>query len=340
VQTLFDLTRRDLGALLADEPPYRVEQAWHGLYRDLVPIEEMTTLPRALRERLAQELPPALSLHTESEGDAGATVKWLWSMADGTAVETVLMHYPGRSTVCVSSQAGCAMACGFCATGQAGFERNLTTGEIVEQVVRAARRSAATGRRLGNVVFMGMGEPMANYDRTWAAVERLHDAMGLSARHLTISTVGIIPGIKRLATEALPVNLAVSLHAANDALRDELVPINRRYPLPDLMGACRQYLDAKGRRLSFEWALIDGVNDRSADAAELAVLAKPLGAHVNLIPLNPTPGYPTRGTAPSGVRDFRRWLVERGINATVRQNRGTGIDAACGQLRATAVKLT
>ncbi|HZN15096.1 MAG TPA: 23S rRNA (adenine(2503)-C(2))-methyltransferase RlmN [Acidimicrobiales bacterium] len=338
--TLFDLARDDLGALLVDEPAYRVDQVWHGLYRDLLPIEEMTTLPKGLRAQLAEALPLALGLDVESVADRGTTVKWLWSLAGGAAVETVLMHYPRRTTVCVSSQAGCAMACGFCATGQAGFERNLTTGEIVEQVVRAGRTARGSGRRLANVVFMGMGEPMANYDRTWEAVERLHDAMGLSARHLTVSTVGIIPGIRRLATERLPVNLAVSLHAANDELRDELVPINRRYPLGDLMDACRAYLDAKGRRVSFEWALIDGTNDRPRDAAELAALARPLGAHVNLIPLNPTPGYPTKGTSAAGVRAFRAALVDRGVNATVRQNRGTAIDAACGQLRATAARLT
>jgi 23S rRNA (adenine2503-C2)-methyltransferase len=184
---------------------------------------------------------------------------------------------------------------------------------------------------------MGMGEPLANYDRVWPAVERLHGAVGLSARHLTLSTVGIVPGIRRLAAEELPVNLAVSLHAANDTLRDELVPINKRYPLAVLADACGEYLQAKGRRLSFEWALIDGTNDRRSDADELAGIARslPLPAHVNLIPLNPTPGWPTRGTPPDGVRRFQRWLTEAGVNATVRQNRGTDIDAACGQLAAT-----
>jgi 23S rRNA (adenine2503-C2)-methyltransferase len=256
----------------------------------------------------------------------------LWGLDDGAHVETVLMHYRDRSTVCVSTQAGCAMACGFCATGQAGFERNLGAGEIVEQVMRAIGRAAP--RRVSNVVFMGMGEPMANYDRTWTAVERLHGDVGISARHLTISTVGIIPGIARIANEALPVNLAVSLHAANDELRDELVPINRRYPLRDLMEACAAYVATKRRRLSFEWALIEGRNDRLRDARELATLATPLGAHVNLIPLNPTPGYATRGTAPQDVIRFRDQLRTLGVNATVRQNRGTDIDAACGQLRA------
>jgi 23S rRNA (adenine2503-C2)-methyltransferase len=181
-----------------------------------------------------------------------------------------------------------------------------------------------------------MGEPLANYERVWTAVERLHGDLGLSARHLTVSTVGLVPGIRRLAAEALPVNLAVSLHAANDALRNELVPINRRHPLSVLMAACADHLRAKGRRLSFEWALIDGTNDRRSDARELAELARslPLPAHVNLIPLNPTPGYPTRGTPPEGVARFRRWLTDLGVNATVRRNRGTDIDAACGQLAA------
>jgi 23S rRNA (adenine2503-C2)-methyltransferase len=281
-------------------------------------------------------LAPALTLEAERVSDRSTTVKWLWRLAGGPRVETVLMHYPGRSTVCVSTQAGCAMACGFCATGQAGFDRHLTTGEIVEQVVRAVRAARATDRRVSNVVFMGMGEPLANYDRMWAAVERLHDDMGLSARHLTVSTVGLVPGIKRLAQEALPVNLAVSLHAANDTLRDELVPINRRYPLAALVEACEAYLAAKGRRLSIEWALIDGVNDRPTDAGELAAIARRLRAHVNLIPLNPTPGWPSKGTSAAGVRDFRDRLVDLGVNATVRQNRGTDIAAACGQLAGAA----
>jgi 23S rRNA (adenine2503-C2)-methyltransferase len=333
--TRYDLTRDDLAGLLAGEPAYRVRQVWEGLHHRCVGPAAMTELPGALRARLEAELPIALEPARESTSANGSTVKWLWRLPDGALIETVLMHYPDRATVCVSSQAGCAMACSFCATGQAGFERHLTTGEIVEQVAVAVDR--ARPRRLSNVVLMGMGEPMANYDRVWPAIERMHDDMGLSARHITISTVGIVPGIRRLAKEALPVNLAVSLHAANDTLRDELVPINRRYPLAELVDACRDYLAAKGRRLSFEWALIAGTNDRPVDAIELATLAQPLGAHVNLIPLNPTPGYATPGTPPAGVRAFRDQLRASGVNATVRQNRGTDIDAACGQLRATAV---
>jgi 23S rRNA (adenine2503-C2)-methyltransferase len=339
VSSRYDTTRDELAVLLEGEPSFRARQVWDGLHRRLLEPAEMTDLPARLRDRLAHELPTALQPEAQSVSDRGDTVKWLWRLHDGALVESVLMHYADRSTVCVSTQAGCAMACGFCATGQAGFDRNLSTGEIVEQVVLAAR-TARPARRVSNVVFMGMGEPLANYDRVWAAVRRLHDEIGISARHLTLSTVGMIPGIRRLAGEDLPVNLAVSLHAANDELRDQLVPINRRYPLADLLAACEEYRQAKGRRLSFEWALIAGVNDRDRDAVELAEHARALRAHVNLIPLNPTPEYDTPGSPPVRVRQFRDLLRSFGANATVRQNRGTSIDAACGQLRASAVSIT
>jgi len=329
----YDLDRDQLAELLAGEPRYRIDQLWDGLYRQGRDLGGLSNVPKALRARLDDELPTALEPVAESVSDDGETVKWLWRLPDDRSVETVLMHYADRSTVCISTQAGCAMACGFCATGQAGFERNLSIGEIVEQVIRA--RQHALPRRLSNVVLMGMGEPLANLDRVWPAVERIHGDLGLSARHLTISTVGIIPGIRRLTEAPLPVNLAVSLHAANDELRDELVPINRRYPLAALAEACDAYVEATHRRLSFEWALIDGVNDRRRDAEELAAYARARRAHVNLIPLNPTPGYPTRGTPPDRVAAFAALLSDLGANATVRRNRGTDIDAACGQLRAT-----
>lgn len=334
--SLYDPTREELAGLLDGEPRYRIDQLWQGLYEQRMTPGELTTLPKALRARLDDALPLALEPVAESISEDGETVKWLWALADGSRIETVLMHYPDRSTVCVSTQAGCAMACGFCATGQAGFERNLSVGEIVEQVVRAARIAADgdPSRRVSNIVFMGMGEPLANVERVLGAVERIHGDLGLSARHLTISTVGIIPGIRRLARETLPVNLAVSLHAANDALRDELVPINRRYPLADLYAACEEYLAAKNRRISFEWAMIDGVNDSDGDARELAAAARALRAHINLIPLNATPGWPTRGTPPERVTAFRDLLGTLGANATIRANRGNEIDAACGQLRA------
>lgn len=326
----YDVSREDLAALLADEPAYRVRQVWEGLYRRALRPAEMTDLPLALRERLDGALPPALTQTARRTADGGDTVKWLWELSDGQRVETVLMAYPDRVTVCVSTQAGCAMACAFCATGQMGFDRHLTTGEIVEQVIAAVR--AASPRRVSNVVFMGMGEPLANYDRMWAAVERINGDLGISARRLTVSTVGIVPGIRRLAAESLAVNLAVSLHAANDALRDRLVPINRRYPLRLLAEACAGYVAATGRRLSIEWALIDAVNDRPSDMSELAEFALPLGAHVNLIPLNPTPGYPVRGSSKRRVAQARAELEQLGVNATVRSTRGVEIDAACGQL--------
>jgi len=331
-RSAYDASRTELAVLLRDEPAYRVRQVWDGLHRRALRPGEMTDLPAPLRARLDAALPPALIEAARRTADGGDTVKWLWDLHDGRRVETVLMAYPDRVTVCVSTQAGCAMACAFCATGQMGFDRHLTTGEIVEQVVAAVR--AAAPRRVSNVVFMGMGEPLANYDRTWAAVERIHDDLGISARRLTLSTVGLVPGIRRLAAEPLPVNLAVSLHAANDALRDVLVPMNRRYPLDELAEACAAYVAAKGRRLSIEWALIDGTNDRPSDMAQLAEFARPLAAHVNLIPLNPTPGYPVRGSSPRRVAAARDELEGLGVNATVRTTRGVEIDAACGQLAA------
>ncbi|MHB1777780.1 MAG: 23S rRNA (adenine(2503)-C(2))-methyltransferase RlmN [Acidimicrobiales bacterium] len=328
----YDLDRAALAGLLEGEPAYRVRQVWDGLHRQARRPEEMTELPAPLRERLGAALPSALREVTRRSSDGGATTKFLWALGDGAQVETVAMDYPDRRTVCVSTQAGCAMGCQFCATGQGGFTRQLRAGEIVEQVVAAQRDGAP--RRVTHVVFMGMGEPLANFDQVWSAVERLHGEVGISARRLTLSTVGIVPGIRRLARAALPVNLAVSLHAANDELRDRLVPINRRYPLAMLAEACAGYVAASGRRLSIEWALIDGVNDRSGDVGELAAFARPLGAHVNLIPLNPTPGFAVRGTPAGRVRRFHQALVDAGVVTTVRRTRGVEIGAACGQLAA------
>lgn len=332
----YGITQDELGSLLAGHPRYRVDQIWRGLFAEFVAPSDMTNLPKDLRAEVERVLPLALEPVTESVSDRGDTIKFLWALADGSRIETVLMLYPDRATVCVSTQAGCAMACGFCATGQAGFTRHLDHGEIVEQVIRATQRAKSMGRRVSNVVYMGMGEPLANEEPVWQSLVRLHDDCGMSARHLTVSTVGIVPGIRKLASRPLPVNLAVSLHAANDDKRDALVPINKRYPLGELMKACDDYLDAKGRRLSFEWAMIDEVNDQPSDAVELANLCRSrhLPAHVNLIPLNPTPGYPVRGSAKSKVYAFRDQLEALGVNVTVRRNRGTDIDAACGQLAA------
>jgi 23S rRNA (adenine2503-C2)-methyltransferase len=336
--TRYDLSRSQLSELLAGEPAYRVDQVWDGIYKQTLDPDELSTLPAALRARFRDEpvLARAFKVEAELQSDGGLTRKWLLVAADGTPVEAVLMRYHQRLTVCVSSQAGCAMACGFCATGQAGFARQLSAGEITEQVVHAQQAARQLGwGRLSNIVLMGMGEPLANYRNVLAAVHKWNEHMGIGARSITISTVGLIPGILKLADEPLQVNLAVSLHAANDKLRSQLVPINRRYPLGDLMSACGSYVEATRRRLSFEWACIAGTNDRVSDAAELAALATPLGAHVNLIPLNPTPGYLVAGSSLSRVRQFRDELVGRGVNTTIRHTRGRDVNGACGQLAGT-----
>jgi 23S rRNA (adenine2503-C2)-methyltransferase len=337
VTTRYGASRADVEALLGEwgEPRYRADQVWDALYRQQTALDDATALPRALRDRLAEALPLALDPLVEQTAHDGMTSKWLWSCArDDNQIETVLMRYPERATVCVSSQAGCAMGCTFCATGQAGFERHLDVGEIVEQVLRAAQ---ASPQRVSNVVFMGMGEPLANYDATWAAVRRLHDDLGLSARRITISTVGVAPAMRRLAQEDLPVTLAVSLHAATDDARSEIVPLNRRYPIAEVLDAAAEFAGAKGRRVTFEYAVIAGVNDSPAQAEALGALLGAFpgvgGAHVNLIPLNRTDGF--GGHAPPGpsIRAFAEHLRRHGVAATVRRNRGTDIDAACGQLR-------
>ena len=335
--TRYEPTRAELEELLAEwgEPRYRAQQVWEALYTARLPLTDATALPRALRDRIAAEIPEALTVVTEQTAADGMTSKWLWAGHDGAQVETVLMRYPDRATVCVSSQAGCAMGCTFCATGQEGFERHLTAGEIVEQVLRAAH---ASPQRVGNVVYMGMGEPLANYEPVWESVERLHHDVGISARRITVSTVGVVPGIRRLATEDLPVTLAVSLHAPTDEAREALVPLNRRYPIAEVLDAAAEFAGAKGRRVTFEYACIAGVNDTRPQAEALGRLLGAFpgagGAHVNLIPLNPTPGYGVPGTQAVEVRRFRDTLEALGVNATVRANRGTDIDAACGQLAA------
>jgi 23S rRNA (adenine2503-C2)-methyltransferase len=333
----YDLSFDELAEILGDAPRFRAQQLYEGLYVHLLEPDEIHVLPTKLRDSLAHHptLQPALRRIRERSTDNGLTTKWLFGLEDESLIETVLMHHPKHSTVCVSSQAGCAMACQFCATGDAGFTRQLSVGEIVEQIVAASRAAKTSGRRLDNVVFMGMGEPMANFARVWEAVERIIGDLGIGARHLTISTVGIIPGIKSLAEKSEQVNLAVSLHAANDSLRDELIPINRRYPLAKLYDALEAYRAATNRRITFEWALMDGINDRASDVDELAEFALGLGAHVNLIPLNPTIAGSARGLRGSPalrVRAFCDALINRRVNATVRRTRGQEIDAACGQL--------
>jgi 23S rRNA (adenine2503-C2)-methyltransferase len=332
VTSIYEHTKEELTSLLKGEPPYRVDQLWFGLWNEALAITQITTIPKALRQRLVEQFPGSLRTTDEVESDHGATRKWVFTLEGGDTIETVLMRYDDRVTVCVSSQAGCAMGCTFCATGQAGYSGQLSVGEVIEQVMVATRSAAPA--RLSNVVFMGMGEPLANYATTVEVVRRLNSYRGLSARHLTVSTVGVAPAIERLAGEGLPVTLAVSLHAANDDVRSELVPLNRRYPLERLHRACTAWIERTGRRISFEWALIDGVNDTDTAVGELADYALSLGAHVNLIPLNPTPGYLVRGTSVIRVHEFRDALARRGVNVTVRNTRGRSIAAACGQLAA------
>jgi 23S rRNA (adenine2503-C2)-methyltransferase len=332
----------DLGDLLDGEPPYRVDQLRRWLYQTpVLSSDDMTNLPAALRERLTGLWP--FEVEMEQSADGGTTRKWLFRAPDGAAIESVLMGYPRRATLCISSQAGCALGCTFCATGQFGFERHLDAGEIVAQVAyaRAFLRQVGmpgTPDHLTNVVFMGMGEPLANYDRVREAIRRMIEVMGLSARSLTVSTVGIVPGIKRLSDEPWPVSLAISLHAADDELRSTLVPINRRYPLAELEAAAAAYFDKKRRRISIEWTMMDGVNDTEDQAAKLAAIARRLRAHVNLIALNPTPLTREKASSETAIGLFSRALASRGVNVTVRDTRGRNIDAACGQLRLLAGK--
>ncbi len=341
--TRYDLGRSELAELLTGEPGYRVEQVWDGLYQQGKDPAELTNVPKALRARLEAELPTALDEVTRVTADDGATVKFLWELRGGPRIETVLMHYDDRSTVCVSTQAGCAMACGFCATGQAGFERHLHVGEVVEQVVEAARVAAADGtaRRVSNIVFMGMGEPLANYNRVLAAVKRIiappPEGFGISARSVTVSTVGLAPAIRKLADEKLGVTLAVSLHTPDDELRDTLVPVNNRWPVDEVLDAARYYADVTGRRVSIEYALIRDVNDQPWRADLLGkLLHSKLGplVHVNLIPLNPTPGSEWDASPKPVEREFVKRVLAKGVSCTVRDTRGREIAAACGQLAA------
>ena len=390
---IYDLALPDLEALLTSwgQPAFRARQIWRQLYVNLARSpHEMTDLPVALRERLAGELRfGVLELEKMQQADGGMTRKALWRLPDGPVLESVLMIYPGRATVCVSTQAGCAMGCVFCATGRMGLLRNITPGEIIEQALWAARemqvlnaefsvlsftdadsRWSDDGRwssedagnsnlkpqtskladadnsklkiqtsKLTNLVFMGMGEPFANYDRWWQAVERLHDPQGMNmgARSLTVSTVGLVPGILRLADAPLPINLAISLHSPDDALRSEMMPVNKKYPIATLLDAARTYINKTHRRVSFEYVLLQGKNDSPEQAAQLAELLRGMLCHVNLIPWNSVPGSPLDRSHNQRIAAFQRVLQDEGIACTVRQERGVAIAAACGQLAGTTV---
>jgi 23S rRNA (adenine2503-C2)-methyltransferase len=304
--------------------------------------EQMTDLPAASREALvAALLPPLLAPVRHVSADRGTTRKTLWRGHDGALVESVLMRYPDRNTVCVSSQAGCGMACPFCATGQGGLTRNLSAAEIVEQVVAATRalaRSEIPGGpgRVSNVVFMGMGEPLANYGPVVGAVRRLAEDVGISQRSITVSTVGLVPAIERLSEEGLNVTLALSLHAPDDELRDTLVPVNTRWKVAEALDAAWAYAARTKRRVSIEYALIRDVNDQAWRASLLGSLLKGHLVHVNLIPLNETPGSAWTASTPAAQREFVRRLEQAGIPVTVRDTRGSDVAAACGQLRADA----
>ena len=337
--SLLDLERAQLRSMLGEwgEPTYRAEQIWGWLYKRFEPdVQGMANLPAGLRGRLAQHMRVTpLSLVTGLTSRDHQTEKCLFELPDGARIESVLMHYERRHTVCVSTQVGCAVRCPFCATGQGGFVRDMSVGEIVAQVMHFAHAVSKRNQHISNVVFMGMGEPLLNYDATLSAVRRLNDArgFGLRARAMTISTVGVVPGIRRLSQEREQIGLAISLHAPHNELRDRLVPMNRRYPLEVLIEACQLYVAATGRRITFEYALMDGINDDIETARQLAHLIGSLLAQVNLIRLNPTPASEYQPSPAGRVRAFQDELKSRGVEATVRLRRGLEINAGCGQLR-------
>lgn len=313
----------------AGEPSYRAEQVWEWVARGARSYEEMTNLPAALRERLAAEIPlSTLTVAAEAKSDDG-TVKTLFHTADGRPIEAVLMRYrDGRRSVCLSSQSGCPLTCSFCATGQMKFGRNLEVDEILDQALHFRR-----GEDIDHVVFMGMGEPTMNIDNVLAACERLPD-LGVTHRRTAISTVGWVPGIDRLAECKMPISLALSLHAPNDGLRSQIMPVNERYPIAEVLAACERYRAARRRKVFVEYVMLDGVNDHPEHARELAGLLDPRGYKVNLIPYNPTGAYD--GSSPQRIESFRAILAEHHVMATVRLTRGRDIDAACGQLAAAA----
>jgi len=334
---ILSISARELEAWLSsrDVPTYRRKQLWGWLARGAASFDDMRDIPKPLRAELDHEFRiTSLRPVAVSQADRGLTTKTLYELDGGHSVEAVVMRYADRSTLCISSQAGCPIGCPFCATGKFPFGRNLKSHEIVEQALDAARMLPAEGRRLSHVVFMGMGEPMANYQAVVESVRRISDPelLGISPRRVVISTSGLIPRIDQLGQEKLAVTLAISLHAARDDLRDVLVPINRKYPVADLVASAQSYADRTSRRVSYEWVLLAGVNDTERDAAELGRLLRGKLAHVNLIPFNPVDDTPYRAPDRGGVRRFRQLVEAQGLNVTVRDTRGREADAACGQL--------
>jgi 23S rRNA (adenine2503-C2)-methyltransferase len=342
---LYDLSKDQLTGLIGrwGEPRYRADQVWTWLYRHKVgDFDAMGNIPAGLRERLAVETRiGGMESVGEQHSSDGETRKYLLRLPDRQLIEAVLMQYAGvRRTACISTQAGCAMGCVFCATGQMGLARHLTSGEIVEQALHVARILEGDGERLSNVVLMGMGEPFHNYDATLEAIRRLMDEEGLNIgqRHITVSTVGLIPEMRRFAEEGLQVRLAISLHAATDKERSALLPINKRYPIGEVLEAARYYVERTGRRVTFEWALIEGENDTAEQAHALGKLLDGLLCHVNVIPLNPTEGYAGQKPDRERVDRFAGILAEYGVTVTVRVRRGIDIQAGCGQLKTAVVR--
>jgi 23S rRNA (adenine2503-C2)-methyltransferase len=335
---IYDLSFSELSSLIEEwnEPAYRARQIWQGLYAQYyISSEQFTNLPPSLHSRLMenmqfQVLTPTKTLNSSDR----RTTKTLFLLSDGKAIETVLMRYEKRNTLCISTQVGCAMGCVFCATGQMGFKRHLSSGEIIAQVMYYACQLHAQGDTVTNVVVMGMGEPFHNYNNTLAAIDRLNDPDGYNfgARRFTISTVGLIPAIRRFTAEKRQINLAISLHAADDTLRSTMLPVNKRYPIDDLLEACNEYVAATNRRITFEWALVNGINDTIGQAHLLASKIRNLLCHVNAIPLNPVLGYVGQATSREQGERFKQILNEAGISCTIRLRRGIDIQAGCGQL--------
>ncbi len=348
---IYDLDFSALADLIQrwGEPPYRAKQIWQGIYQSLYDSpEQFTNLPKPLRERMAREFSFfPFSVKTYLDSSDGHTRKTLFALEDGNLIEAVLMRYEKedgesapqpakkiRRTLCISTQAGCAMGCVFCATGQLGFKRNLTSGEIVAQIMYYAQMLKKKEAVVSNVVFMGMGEPFHNYENMTAAIDRLNDAEGFKfgARRFTVSTVGLVPHIRRFADEMRQVNLAISLHAADDEARTAIMPVNKKYKIDEVIEACKYYVEKTRRRVTFEWALISGVNDSPETAKKLAARLKGLLCHVNAIPLNPTKGYAGKAAERERANLFKATLEAAGIPCTIRMRRGVDIQAGCGQL--------
>ena len=338
---LYAMSFEEVGEFIAGfgEKPFRARQVWDWLYgRRADSFASMTNLPRSLIVRLNETAVLGEQELAARQTSRDGTDKRLYRLSDGQLIESVLMPYDdNRRTACISSQAGCALGCVFCATGQMGFGRNLSAAEIFEQAMIFARELAEKGERLSNVVFMGMGEPFHNYDATLKAVRQIMNRLGIGARHITVSTVGMAPQIRRFADEGLQVKLAVSLHKTDDVERSALIPVNRRWPIKELLQACHYYVEQTNRRVTFEWAAIAGENDTVEEAQRLGKLLTGLHCHVNVIPLNPTGGYAGAPSAAANVERFIETLRQYGVAATVRVRRGIDIDAGCGQLKTAVI---